>query len=304
MRPVRGAVSVPSLISATTLAIAAFAASTEASALTTCAFAALMPASDAASCAFAASTAAFAPCWLARSLSSTWRLVVSVFTSSSERASLRSAASSWASCWATTAAAAARSASRCVTMLFAVSIPMTARFSSASAWLRFVCSCSMSIWARTCPFSTKSPSLTRISFSRPGVFVEMSISTASMRPLPLAMPAGRSSALMRCQAKYVPPATTMAAAARSHDLVLEFIARTFSSSLRPGFPVAVFSSERSMRMARRRAGMRNIFAGFFSSPASGGGPVCVCGPRRCKARTRGGRAFRWLPYDYSPLRMI
>lgn len=48
------------------------------------------------------------------------------------------------------------------------------------------------------PAVTKSPSSTRISRIRPAAFVAMSISTASMRPLPLAKPAGRSEGRSCC----------------------------------------------------------------------------------------------------------
>jgi hypothetical protein len=96
--------------------------------------------------------------------------------------------------------AAARSASRWVTTLRAVSMPIVARSIWASACRRWASSCRVSMRATTCPAVTKSPSFTRISRRRPGMRVAMSISTASMRPLPPATPAGSVAWPSRAQA--------------------------------------------------------------------------------------------------------
>ena len=101
------------------------------------------------------------------------------------------ARSSSASRCLTTASFAAFSLSRCSSLLLAVSTAVFASRRFACASRSSALSTSMFICASGWPAATMSPSFTLTSARRSGIFVAMSISVASRRPLLAANPSGR-----------------------------------------------------------------------------------------------------------------
>ncbi len=83
-----------------------------------------------------------------------------------------------------------RMLSRWRTTACAVARALWLRRNCASASRSAAFSVSLCMMAKVWPAFTMSPSSTRMSLMRPAALVEMSMSTASMRPLPLANAAG------------------------------------------------------------------------------------------------------------------
>ncbi|MCY1292602.1 hypothetical protein D9M70_418360 [compost metagenome] len=233
-RPVRGALSRLSSMSACSRATLARAASTADCASTTCERVAAMPASAETTWDLAAASAAWALCSTARSSSSCCWARALRLTRVSVRAKRLLAAVSSAWRWLTTAAAVCFSLSRWATIARAVSWAFSAWRTCASAWVSWASSTWVSIFATTWPTLTKSPSSTRISATRPGSLVATSTSVASMRPLPPAKPAGRPLGFSVCQARAAIPARTRTTTPRpSHLRAFRFMLASLLCILAP-----------------------------------------------------------------------
>lgn len=223
-RPLRGALSRLSSISAWSRATLALAASMADCASITWERPASIAACAEITCERAADNAAWALCRVARSSSSCCCGRALRLTSASVRVKRFCAAVSSAWRCATTAWAVLFSLSRWATSEVAVSLAFSAWRTWAWAWANCASSTWVSIRATISPALTKSPSSTLISATRPGSLAATSTSVASMRPLPLANPSPRPVGRDTCQTSTPTPSSAATTRARlSHRLLSCFI---------------------------------------------------------------------------------